>query len=69
MGSVEVEGFEGNLKILDVKKKAWSSIRKQHARELLEAHDEVLRAYYGALYDCQGPGIQHKHHVASNVYL
>ena len=43
MGSVEVEGVENNLKTLDVKKKAWGLIRKQHARALLEAHDEVLR--------------------------
>ena len=69
MGSVEVEGVENNLKTLDVKKKAWGLIRKQHARALLEAHDEVLRAYYGALYDCQGPGVQHRHHVTSDVYL
>ena len=50
MGSVKIERFEHNLKALDVKKKAWTHMRKLHARALLEAHDAVLRAYYETLY-------------------
>jgi hypothetical protein len=53
MGSVDVEKCVSSLKAFDVKQKQWSHIRKLHARALLEAHDEVLRAYYGTLYDCQ----------------
>ena len=53
MGSVDVEKFVSSLKAFDVKQKQWSHIRKLHARALLEAHDEVLRAYYGTLHDCQ----------------
>ena len=70
MGSVEIERFdENNLKALDVKKKEWGHIRKSHARALLEAHDEVLRTYYEALYAFQGPRTHHRHHATSNVYL
>jgi hypothetical protein len=45
MRSVIVRSFESNLKALEVKQKQWNSIRTLHARALLEAHDEVLRAY------------------------
>jgi hypothetical protein len=69
MGSVEIERFENNLKALDVKKKEWVHFRKSHARALLEAHNEVLRAYYEALYAFQGPKTHHRHHATSDVYL
>jgi hypothetical protein len=69
MGSVGVERFESKLKALDVKKKEWGHIRKIHARALLEAHDEVLRAYYGTLFDYQSPEVHHRHHSSSDVYL
>ena len=69
MGSVEIEGFENNLKALDVKKKEWAHIRKLHARALLEAHDEVLQAYYETVHACQGPRAHHRHHATSDVYL
>ena len=41
MESVDVERFESNLNALEVEKQHWSHIRKEHARALLEAHDEV----------------------------
>ena len=41
----------------------WAHIRKLHARALLEAHDEVLRAYYETLYASQGPRTYHKEHI------
>ena len=69
LGSVEIERFENNLKALDVKKKEWAHIRKLHARALLEAHDEVLQAYYETVYACQGPRAHHRHHATSDVYL
>ena len=50
MGSVKIDRFEQNLTTLEVKKKAWATIRKMHARALLEAQDTVLRAYYDAVY-------------------
>ena len=39
MGSVKIDRFEQNLTTLEVKKKAWATIRKMHARALLEAQD------------------------------
>jgi hypothetical protein len=50
MVSVDVERFESNLKAVNVKKKEWGQIRKMHARALLAAHDEELRAYHGTLF-------------------
>jgi hypothetical protein len=41
MESVDVERFESNLNALEVEKQHWSHIQKEHARALLEAHDEV----------------------------
>jgi hypothetical protein len=69
MGFVEIEKFENNLKALDVEKKEWTHIRKLHARALLEAHDEVLRAYYEILYASQAPKTHRRHHVTSDVYM
>ena len=69
MGSVKIDKFEHNLTALEVKKKEWATIRKMHARALLEAHDTVLRAYYEALYASHTQVTQHRHHVTSNVYV
>ena len=69
MGSVKIDTFEHNLTMLEVKKKAWATIRKMHARTLLEAHDTVLRAYYEALYASHTQATQHRHHATSNVYV
>jgi hypothetical protein len=65
MGSVKIDKFEHNLTALEVKKKEWATIRKMHARTLLEAHDTVLRAYYEALYASHTPVTQHRHHFTS----
>ena len=35
---------------MEVKKEAWNNLRSEHVRHLLEAHDDVLLAYYGGLY-------------------
>ena len=69
MGSVKIDRFEQNLTTLEVKKKAWATIRKMHARALLEAHDTVLRAYYEALHASHTQVTQHRHHVTANVYV
>ena len=45
LGSVHVEAFEEMLKVMEVKKKAGTAIRKGHVRRLLEAQDAVLLAY------------------------
>ena len=69
LGSVDVKSFENSLKTLEVKKERWNQIRKMLARELLEAHDNVLQAYFGTLYDNCGPEMHPKMHVAADVYL
>ena len=69
IGSVKIDKFEHNLTALEVKKKELATIRKMHARALLEAHDTVLRAYYEALYASHTQVTQHRHHVTSNVYV
>ena len=69
MGSVKIDRFEQNLTRLEVKKKAWATIRKMHARALLEAQDTVLRAYYDAVYASHTQVAQHRHHVTANVYV
>ena len=69
MGSVKIDRFEQNLTRLEVKKKAWTKIRKMHARALLEAQDTVLRAYYNAVYASHTQEVQHRHHVTANVYV
>ena len=69
MGSVKIDRFEQNLTTLEVKKKAWATIPKMHARALLEAQDTVLRAYYDAVYASHTQVAQHRHHVTANVYV
>lgn len=69
MGSVKIDRFEQNLTTLEVKKKAWATIRKMHARALLEAHDTVLQAYYEASHASHTQVTQHRHHVTANVYV
>jgi hypothetical protein len=53
MGSVKIDRFEQNLATLEVKKKVWTTIRRMHARALLEAQDTVLRACQSI---ARGPG-------------
>ena len=69
MGSVKIDRFEQNLATLEVKKKAWTMIRRMHARALLEAQDTVLRAYYDAIYASHTQATRHRHHVTANVYV
>ena len=50
LGSVHVEAFEEMLKVMEVGKKEWPTIRKRHVRRLLEAQDAVLLAYFSILW-------------------
>ena len=50
LGSVHVESFEETLKVMEVGKKEWPTIRKRHVRRLLEAQDAVLLAYFSILW-------------------
>ena len=45
-GSVKVESFNMNLKLLEVPEGRWDRLRQRMARRLLEAQDTVLRAYF-----------------------
>ena len=45
-GSVNVETFNQNLKLLEVPEGKWSRLRQRMARRLLEEQDKVLRAYF-----------------------
>ena len=45
-----VDEFEKVLEEMEVKKKAWTTIRTANVRRMLEVHDEVLLAYYGGLH-------------------
>ena len=49
LGSVHVGAFEEMLKVMEVKKKAWTAIRKGHVRRLLEAQLRKMRFCYGVL--------------------
>ena len=49
-GSVSVESFNKNLKLLEVPEGRWSRLRQRMARRLLEAQDTVLRAYFAQKY-------------------
>ena len=51
LGSVNKAKLEEILKCMDVRKDAWDQIRRNHARRLLDGQEEVLRAYYGGLYN------------------
>ena len=59
-GSVNVETFNQNLKLLEVPEGKWSRLRQRMARRLLEEQDTVLRAYFAQKYDktptCEGGG-------------
>ena len=61
LGSVHVEAFEEMLKVMEVGKKEWPTIRKRHVRRLLEAQDAVLLAYYGG-FQKEG-SVTVKHHL------
>jgi imidazoleglycerol phosphate synthase glutamine amidotransferase subunit HisH len=50
-GSVNVETFNQNLKLLEVPESKWNHIRRRMARRLLEEQDTVLRAYFAQKYD------------------
>ena len=50
-GSVNVETFNQNLKLLEVPEGKWSRLRQRMARRLLEEQDKVLRAYFAQKYD------------------
>ena len=49
-GSVKVESFNMNLKLLEVPEGRWDRLRQRMARRLLEAQDTVLRAYFAQKY-------------------
>jgi hypothetical protein len=66
LGSVHVEAFEEMLKEVEVKKKAWTTIRKEHVRRLLEAQDAVLLAYYEGLHGNGSAMV--KHHLGQDIY-
>ena len=59
-GSVNMETFNQNLKLLEVPEGKWSRLRQRMARRLLEEQDTVLRAYFAQKYDktptCGGGG-------------
>lgn len=76
-GSVNVETFNQNLKLLEVPESKWNHIRRRMARRLLEEQDTVLRAYFAQKYDttseCGGEGSsvaepQGLAHVGRDVY-
>ena len=50
-GSVNMETFNQNLKLLEVPEGKWSRLRQRMARRLLEEQDTVLRAYFAQKYD------------------
>ena len=66
LGSVHVEAFEDMQKEMEVKKKAWTTIRKEHVRRLLEAQDAVLLAYYEGLHGNGSAMV--KHHLGQDIY-
>ena len=64
--SVHVEAIEEMLKVMEVKKKAWTTIRKEHVSRLLEVQDAVLLEYYECLY--RGGSAMVKHHLGQDIY-
>ena len=50
-GSVNIETFNQNLKLLEVPVVKWSRLRERMARRLLEEQDTVMRAYFAQKYD------------------
>ena len=66
LGSLHVEAFEEMLKVMEVGKKEWPTIRKRHVRRLLEAQDAVLLAYYGG-FQKEG-SVTVRHHLGQNIY-
>jgi hypothetical protein len=66
LGSVHVEAFEEMLKVMEVGKKEWPTIRKRHVRRLLEAQDAVLLAYYGG-FQKEG-SVTVRHHLGQDIY-
>ena len=49
-GSVSVESFNQNLKLLEVPEGKWNRFRQRMARRLLEGQDTELRAYFAQKY-------------------
>ena len=66
LGSVNKTKLEEVLKCMDVRKDAWVQIRRNHARRLLEGQEEVLRAYYGCLYNANR--LQCDRHLGMDMY-
>ena len=76
-GSVNVETFNQNLKLLEVPESKWSQLRQRMARQLLEEQDTVLRAYFAQKYDkaptcggggCNAAGPEGLAHLGRDVY-
>ena len=76
-GSVNVETFNQNLKLLEVPEGKWSRLRQRMARRLLEEQDTVLRAYFAQKYDktptcggggCNAAGPKGLAHLSRDVY-
>ena len=64
--SVHVEAIEEMLKVMEVKKKAWTTIREEHVRWLLEAQDAVLLAYYEGLHGNGSAMVNHN--LGQDIY-
>ena len=45
-GSVHIESFNKNMKVLGVLESQWDPVRKKLERRLLEEQDKVLRSYF-----------------------
>ena len=45
-GSVHIESFNKNMKVLGVLESQWDPIRKKLVRHLLDEQDKVLRSYF-----------------------
>jgi len=72
-GSVHVESFNKNMKVLGVLESKWDFTRQKLVRLLLEEQDKVLRAYFkqkGWARSQKGEGIQGKglEHVKWDMY-
>ena len=64
-----VEAFEETLKVMEVRKKEWPTIRKRHVRRLLEAQDAVLLAYYGGFSKEGSVTVRLlRHHLGQDIY-
>ena len=72
-GSVHVESFNKNMKVLGVLESKWDPIRQKLVSHLLEEQDKVLRSYFaqkGGARSQRGEGIQGKgrEHVKWDMY-